>query len=298
MKILITGANGLLGQHLIQQLLIQGHQVFAIGKGLCRVHWKHTEFLSYIDVDIADQRALHTTIDKLESLDYCIHAAAITQVDLCEQDPIACEQVNVFATRYLVTSLENKCKRFIYISTDFVFDGTALFYDEASPTDPVNVYGKSKLAAEKIVAASNLPWSIIRTCLVFGKVISGTRSNIIQWVKESLEASKQISVVSDQFRTPTYISDLVSGILLIMQHDAQGIFHISGEDLLTPYDMAIATANFCGYDTQLIQKVDASNFTQPGKRPLKTGFNIDKAKNILGYKPLTFAQALEKMLGD
>jgi dTDP-4-dehydrorhamnose reductase len=132
----------------------------------------------------------------------------------------------------------------------------------------------------------------VRTCLVYGNLLKGKRSNIISWVKESLEQGKTIQVVSDQLRTPTYVEDLAKGIALIIDKKATGIYHISGRDLLTPYDMAIKTANKFQLDTSKIVKVDASTFKQPGRRPLKTGFIIDKARKELGYEPRSFEEGI------
>jgi dTDP-4-dehydrorhamnose reductase len=161
---------------------------------------------------------------------------------------------------------------------------------------PVNYYGSSKLAAEKAVMETDLNWCIIRTVLVYGNILTGNRSNIISWVQENLTAGKNIKVVSDQWRTPTYVEDLARGILLVIEKNATGIYHISGDEMLTPYDMAIATANYLGLDKTLIEKVDASMFKQPAMRPAKTGFVIDKAKRYLGYKPLSFDEGLRKMV--
>jgi dTDP-4-dehydrorhamnose reductase len=105
----------------------------------------------------------------------------------------------------------------------------------------------------------------------------------VLWVKESLEQGKTIQVVNDQFRTPTLAEDLAMGCFLIAQKGAEGIFNISGPDLLTPHQMALEVADYFGLDESLIQETDSTKFTQPAKRPLKTGFVIKKAQKELGY---------------
>ena len=119
---------------------------------------------------------------------------------------------------------------------------------------------------------------------------------MVSWVQNNLSQGKSIQVVSDQLRTPTYVEDLAKGILLVIQKKAIGIYHISGDELMSPYEMALATAEYLHLDNNLIEKVDAAIFNQAGKRPAKTGFVIDKAKNELGFKPLTFKEGLKKML--
>jgi dTDP-4-dehydrorhamnose reductase len=128
--------------------------------------------------------------------------------------------------------------------------------------------------------------------LVYGLANDLSRSNIILWVKSSLEAGKQIQVVDDQVRTPTLAEDLAAGCILMAEQGATGIFNISGSELLTPYQMAMETADYFGLNQELIVRTDSTKFTQPARRPMKTGFVIEKAKNQLGYRPKTFREGI------
>ena len=296
MKVLITGANGLLGQHLVK-LLIEStnYMITATGKGVSRLPFNATNQFNYVSLDITNGVEVAAFIAR-DRPDIIIHTAAITQVDECEQNPIHCWNTNVTATRFLLGAAEIAGAAFIYISTDFIFDGIAGPYLESDLPGPVNYYGSSKLGAEKSVMESKLPWCIIRTVLVYGNILVGNRSNMVSWVQNNLAQGKAIQVVSDQWRTPTYVEDLAKGILLAIENKAKGIYHISGEELLTPYDMAMATAAYLALDINLIEKVTASIFVQAAKRPAKTGFIIDKAKNELGFRPLSFKEGLKKML--
>lgn len=298
MKILITGANGLLGQHLLSILQHSDHDVVATGKGDFRIPIKLSNRLQYFSLDITNENDWHLLATKIDRLDAVIHCAALTQVDFCEQHQQETDQVNVLGTELAARFSQSFAAHFIFISTDFVFDGTTGMYTETDPVNAVNYYGTSKIKGERL--ASNYPgnWSIIRTCLVFGNVLVGTRSNIISWVKESLEQNKPIKVVSDQVRTPTYVKDLALGILACVTQKAGGVFHVSGEEILTPYDMAMKTVDYFNLDGSLITKVNANTFTQPGQRPLKTGFNISKAKNELGYSPISFQDAIHDMMNQ
>ena len=290
MKVLITGANGLLGQHLVKLLIDStNYMITATGKGVSRLPFNATNQFNYVSLDITNGVEVAAFIAR-DRPDIIIHTAAITQVDECEQNPIHCWNTNVTATRFLLGAAEIAGAAFIYISTDFIFDGIAGPYLESDLPGPVNYYGSSKLGAEKSVMESKLPWCIIRTVLV------GNRSNMVSWVQNNLSQGKPIQVVSDQWRTPTYVEDLAKGILLAIENKAKGIYHISGEELLTPYDMAMATAAYLALDINLIEKVTASIFVQAAKRPAKTGFIIDKAKNELGFRPLSFKEGLKKML--
>lgn len=297
MKILITGSNGLLGQHIIKLLIeTTGHTIIATGRGASRLPFEVSDLYDYFPLDITDGVAVNDFLLAHEP-ELVIHAAAMTQPDECEQHPIECWNVNVTATRFLLEAAEKINARFIYISTDFVFDGVNGPYKETDEPGPVNYYGSSKLAAEKSVMESDLQWAIVRTVLVYGNILLGNRSNVISWVKDNLMNGKAIKVVSDQLRTPTYVEDLAKGILLVVEKNATGVYHISGEEEMSPHDMAIATADYLQLDKTLMTKVHADTFMQPARRPLKTGFVIDKAKNELGYQPTSFKDSLKKMLG-
>jgi dTDP-4-dehydrorhamnose reductase len=164
--------------------------------------------------------------------------------------------------------------------------------DETATPGPVNFYGESKLAAERLIIESGISWCIARTVLVFGVTRDMSRSNIVLWVKRSLEQGKTIQVVNDQWRTPTLAEDLAAGCLLAALQKAQGIYHISGNDYMSVYEIALRTADFFHLDKSLIKPTDSTTFTQPAKRPMKTGFIIDKARKTLGYEPHSFEEGL------
>lgn len=295
-KIMVTGANGLLGQFLVQWLLYKGYTVAATGKGESRLPFDGQPAYSWHTLDFTDPDAVPALVAHVAP-EVIVHSGAHTQVDLCELDHEACRKTNVEGTRLLLQAAAACNARFVFLSTDFVFDGANGPYNETATPNPISMYGHSKLAGEQMVQQSGLSWSIVRTILVYGTALVGTRSNIITWTKENLEAGKPIKVVSDQWRTPTYVGDLAKGVELVIRHEAQGLFHISGKDFLTPYDMALQTARLLKLDETLMTKVDAATFTQPGKRPPRTGFVIDKAIDELGYAPVSFEEGIRLTLG-
>ncbi|HKH63251.1 MAG TPA: SDR family oxidoreductase [Flavitalea sp.] len=292
MKVLVTGANGLLGQQLINLLLQKNHEVIATSKGSSRLQSSSDNNLTYQDLDITDGLAVQKVITGFRP-DVIIHAAAMTQVDECELNKIDCYNVNVTATRFLIEAAKEINTKLIYISTDFIFDGSAGPYREEDEPKPLNYYGSTKLSAETEVMESGLQWAVARTVLVIGNAF-GTRSNIISWVKDKLSKGEKIKVVNDQFRTPTFTEDLAKGIVLMLEKNATGIYHISGKDLLTPYEIALKTAAHFHLDNSLIEKADVTSFSQPAVRPPRTGFHIDKARKDLGYEPLSFEEGLKK----
>ena len=289
MKILVTGSNGLLGQKLVRLLDADaGIDLVATARKQLSISLGRGSFSI---LDITDKQDVIDCLQRHQP-DIVINTAAMTQVDQCETDKEACWQANVTAVAYLVEACEKINAHLIHISTDFIFDGSHGPLTEEEPAKPVNYYGESKLAGEQVVKRSSIKWTIIRTVLVYGITSDLSRSNIVLWVKNSLENRKEINVVNDQWRTPTLAEDLAMGCYLAAKEKATGVYHASGEEMMTPYDIAVKTAQYFKLDTSLIHATDSTKFKQPAARPLTTGFDITKAKKQLGYKPHTFTEGL------
>jgi dTDP-4-dehydrorhamnose reductase len=290
MKILVTGSNGLLGQKLSH--LIQQHSSFkliATARSKSVINIEKGEFY---EMDICNEASLERVFSKVKP-DVVINTAAMTMVDKCETERDACWDANVLAMEKLVRACETVKAHLVHVSTDFIFDGSHGPLDETEKPAPVNFYGESKLAGEKIVMNSKLDCCICRTVLVYGITNDLSRPNIVLWVKESLEKGKQINVVNDQWRTPTLAEDLAMGCFLAATKKAKGIYNISGKDFITPFDIAIKTADYFKLDKSLIKPADSNTFKQPARRPLITGFIIDKARKELGYEPHSFDEGLK-----
>ena len=289
MKLLITGANGLLGQKIVT--LTEGLsnlQVIATSRGKNR---NPKGRYAYRHLDVTDNQAVYDLLKK-ELPDVIINCAAMTQVDQCETDRENCWSQNVTAVAHLVEGCDAINAFLIHLSTDFIFDGLDGPYTEEATPNPLSYYGESKWAAENLLTNSPINWAIVRTVFVYGIAHDMSRSNLILWVKDNLEQGNKIRVINDQWRTPTLAEDLAAGCWAIAQQSATGIFNVSGKDLLTPYDMAIQTATFFGLDESLIEEVDGTVFTQPAKRPAKTGFILEKAQRVLDYAPHSFHEGL------
>jgi dTDP-4-dehydrorhamnose reductase len=289
MKILVTGSNGLLGQKLTT--LLEKYQTVEMIATAARPAALPISSVPFHLLDITDPDSVNAVIGRYKP-DVVINTAAMTQVDQCETQREACWKANVEAVQNLVDASRRNNAHLIHVSTDFIFDGTKEMLDETAVPNPVNFYGESKLAGEKVILTSDISWCIIRTVLVFGVTQDMSRSNIVLWVKKSLEQGKTIQVVSDQWRTPTLAEDLAMGCFLAARKKAKGIYNISGKDYLSAYDIAIRTAEFFKLDKSLIKETDSTKFTQPARRPPRTGFIIDKARRDLKYEPHSFEEGL------
>ena len=290
--ILITGANGFLGYYLSELLLQKGLKVLATGKGECRLPFTNQTGFIYSPLDFTDPFAVHDIFEQFKPA-VIVHAGAMSKPDECELNQWQCYDVNVQGTLNLLANAEEYKSFFLFMSTDFVFSGDEGMYSEEDVPDPVNFYGRSKVDAEDAVKEYPLDWSIVRTVLVYGQPATG-KQNILTIVKDKLQKGETYNVVNDQVRTPTYVGDLAKGIASIIEKRAKGIYHLSGADILTPYQMACFAADFLKLDKSLIKKVTATDFSQPAKRPMKTGLRVEKAKRELGFNPITFEEGLHK----
>jgi dTDP-4-dehydrorhamnose reductase len=292
-KILVTGSNGLLGQKLIQLLSKKDSvELLATSKGENR--FKNKEGYQYQSLDITNRTEVLDVVDSFKP-DAIINTAAMTNVDACESDKTLCWDLNVNAVKYFIEASEKVNSHLIHLSTDFVFDGEDGPYKEEDKPNPLSYYGESKYEAEKLLAASNIKWSIARTIIVYGIVDDMSRSNIVLWAKEALEKGNPLTIVDDQFRSPTLAEDLAMGCYLIAEKEAEGIFHLSGKDVMSIIDLVYKVADFYGLDKSIITPIKTASLNQTAKRPPKTGFVLDKAINDLGYNPVSFEEGLTKL---
>ncbi|MEO6303540.1 MAG: NAD(P)-dependent oxidoreductase [Bacteroidia bacterium] len=301
-KILITGSNGLLGQKLIYNLSTR-KDVEVIATSLGKNRMLKTDGYIYEQLDITNKEAVLDVFMKYQP-EVVINTAAMTNVDACETQREGCWLLNVTAVQNIVdvlsssqyqSSIKDGIKpHFIHLSTDFIFDGEkGSEYIESDIPNPQSYYALSKYESEKIVQKSyKIDWSIARTIIVYGIVDSMSRSNIVLWAKEALTKQQKINVVDDQFRSPTLAEDLAAGCLLIADKRAKGIYHLSGKETMSILDLVYTIANFWKLDKSLITPSKSTNLNQAAKRPMRTGFVIEKAKHELGYAPHSFVEGL------
>jgi dTDP-4-dehydrorhamnose reductase len=296
MKILITGSNGLLGQKLVYALRNDARiDCIATARGENRLREKSG--YTYATLDLTQRQEVFSVLHKYAP-DCIIHTAAMTNVDACEVDPEACWNNNVDAVRFLLEACAGTSTHFIDISTDFVFDGKSGPYRETDPIGPQSVYARSKAEAEKLVQESGLPWAILRTMIIYGVTDDAQRSNVVLWTKQSLEQGKDINVINDQFRGPTLAEDLAQACIHAAFKKAQGIYHVSGREVLSILEIVQAVADHFGLDKKHIHPISTASLNQPAARPLKTGFIIEKAERELDYRPHSLQEGLKIVEGQ
>jgi dTDP-4-dehydrorhamnose reductase len=291
MRILITGSNGLLGQKLIGALRNDPEvELTATSRGSDRT----SDPLGprYRAVDITRQEEVDAVFDAARP-EVVIHSAAMTNVDACELDLAACQLQNVTATEYLVGAAKRLGSHFIFLSTDFIFDGEHGPYREEDEARPLSIYGRSKLDGEALVRNAGLEkWAIARTIILYGIAQGLSRSNVVLWAKAALEMGSPINVVDDQWRMPTLAEDLADGCIRVAKQGAKGIYHLSGPDGMSILELVERTGEFFGLSTANVTPIKSDSLGQPAKRPPVTGFILDKARRELGYAPRGFEAGL------
>lgn len=291
-KVVVTGSNGLLGQSLINLLLKEKevYKVFGLSRGDNR---SGRDDFSYISIDITNEKKLKEILLETEP-NVIINTAAMTQVDDCENNRQSCDLLNVSVVEWLGEISEKIEAHLIHLSTDFIFDGIKGNYKETDVPNPLSYYGVSKLKSEEVLINSKISYTILRTILVFGKVYDMSRSNIVLWVKSMLEKGKEITIVDDQFRSPTYVEDLALACKIAMDKKAKGIFNVSSNELLSVYEIVQQIADVFHLDKKLIKPISTSTLNQTAPRPAKTGFDLSKTNRVLEFYPESFKESLEK----
>ncbi len=290
-RVLIIGANGLVGQKLTDifsndrrfDLLISARQSEAYNKAAS---------FGYVQLDAANLAAVKELVWNF-SPEVIINAAAYTDVDGCEREKELSWKANVTAVENLITASRLVGARVVHISTDYVFDGKAGPYDETATPNPLSYYGKEKLASENAVRASGENWAIVRTMVVYG-VAPKVKKNFAIWLAQELKRGNKVNIVCDQFGNATLADDLARGIYELVRQNKRGLYHIAGSDILSRFEFAQKLADEFGFDKSLIHPIKTAELNQLAVRPLQSGLITLKAQAELGITFLSSDESLKK----
>jgi dTDP-4-dehydrorhamnose reductase len=280
-KLLIIGVSGLTGYKLAK-LSTMNYEVYGtynkrpINIENCEIH----------QLDKTNKEKTYSLICQIKP-DVIIDCSALHNVDYCETHEEETWMVNVTAPSFIADFCREIGARMVYISTDYVFDGTARSYNEESKPNPLNYY-----------------YAIARTSLVFGwnpgeirgeKSSSGKTMNFVIWALNKLRESQKLNIVSDQYSTPTLADNLADYLLALASSNVNGIFNTVGEDCMNRYDFTFKIAEEFNINKKLITPVTSDMFKQVAKRPMKCCLDSSKGKKILNIKPLSVEESLNKM---
>lgn len=297
-KILIIGANGFTGRQILNDLSACKHYKVTG----CSLHPdilpNNAEDYRFIETDIRNEADVKHLFEEVQP-DVVINCSALSVPDYCETHHEEAYLTNVTAVGQLADLCKKQKNRFIHLSTDFVFDGklnetTGLLYTEEDLPAPVNYYGYTKWKGEERVAKTCSSYAIVRVEIVYGKALPGQHGNIVQLVMNRLKARQEIRVVSDQWRTPTYVGDVSDGVQRLIEYTTNGIFHICGDECMTIAEIAYQVADCMKLDRSLIHPATTEEMNESTPRPRFSGMSIDKARTMLGYRP----QKLKEILAN
>ncbi len=273
MKVLITGANGLLGNK-IKDVFKRESEYELLTSDLS------PESDGGISLDITDHHKVMEAVGTLKP-SIIINAAAYTNVDQAEVEKEIAYKVNAAAAGHLADAANTFEAKLIHISTDYVFDGEKGNYSEESLPSPINYYGKTKLAGENLIKAKLGDHAILRTQVLYG-FAANVKKNFVLWVIEKLSKGENIRVVDDQIGNPTLADELAFAILKVCQRNAAGLFHVSGYESISRYEFAKKIAEVFDLNFNLVKAVKSDEFEQPARRPKNSCFICLKAQTELG----------------
>ncbi len=294
MRVLVTGSNGLLGTKLLELLLgREGAQVGGVSRGPCANRYLG-EF-PFWQADLAESGAAERVCEAFGP-EVVVHTAAMTDVDGCERLPDRAWRENVEATRLVAIAARRAGARLVHLSTEYVFDGEAGPYGEDDPTNPLGVYGRSKLASER-AALDILPDAVIaRTTVLFGQT-PNARPNFVTGLLERWRAGERTRVVVDQVGSPTLADNLAQMVWALAEDPAaRGVFNTVGASVVDRYTFAVEAASTFGCDPGLIEPIDTPSLRQAARRPLRAGLKMDKFRARFPAVPvLTVTEALQAL---
>src|SRR5712692_1474779 len=295
-KLLVIGGTGLVGSKLIGLASKHGFEAFSTHNAR-RVTTHNSSRL-----DVTDR---HSTLDLIESVrpDVIVDTHALHNVDYCETHREEASKVNVEGTRNLVDGAAKANSRFLYVATDYGFDGRKGHYREEDAPNPLHYYAQNKVEAESIVAS--LPSFIIsRPSVIYGwnplersgtPSSSGKTINFAMFILDKFEKKETVKAVNDQYSSPTLADNLAEALLRLATMKVNGVYHTAGRSCVSRYEFAVKAAEIFDYPPSLVQPVSSTDFKQVAERPRNSCLSVEKAERTLGMKFMTIEEGLREM---
>ncbi len=290
MRILVTGASGLLGANLVLAA-IDRHAVAAV----CHRHRMAHPSLDVIEADLSAAGVAAQVIARRRP-EWVVHCAAMTDVDACEADPEAAYRLNRDMARQVAEAARAAGACLVHISTDAVFDGEAGPYREEDEARPVNVYGRSKLEGEAAVLAAHPRALVVRTNF-FGWNAQPKRS-LAEWFLDRLERGERAPGFEDVWVTPILASDLARLLLMMMDRGLEGIYHVGGGQCVSKFEFGQMVADVFGLDRALVWPARVGEAGLAARRPKRLCLDGSKAERALGVRLPSVREGLERMKAE
>ncbi len=282
--VLVVGASGQVGEHLVTALADRGATVVGTRFG--------QDVAGLTQLDFRDPGQVDAVLDEVRP-DALVVPAAQPNVDLCEREPEATYDINVRGTAVLARAAAARGLRMVWLSTDYLFDGTAGPYPETAEALPIQEYGRQKLAGEHFLLATLSDPLIVRTNVVYGWERVG--KNFVQRLVKTLSAGEPMRAPVDQFSTPTYAPNLAAIVAELLERGVTGVVNVSGPDFTDRHTLACAAARAFGLDPEAIAKVTTPDLGQDAPRPLRAGLTVDRVRALVSTEPMSYEEGLATM---
>ena len=290
-RLLIIGASGFIGQHLLQRLQsFPEHQV----SGTYHTTMPQIQGCSWHQVDVTDPEQLGEVF-QLTRPEVVAHLAAMADVNQCQRMPQQSIEINVRGTEYITRLCALHRAKLVFLSTEYVFSGDQGYYREDDSPQPTTHYGQTKWEAEQAVAREAERWSILRTSLVYGWPMAANRSNLVTRLLESLRSRRPFYGYTDMYRSPVYVEDVVGGIIKLVQGDYPGVHHVAGPEWVNIGEFARAVAEVFDLNQDALMLVPAPSEEMDNPRPRRLGLDSTRTVRLLGIQPVDMVSGLKQM---
>ncbi|MFA1612247.1 SDR family oxidoreductase [Halobellus rubicundus] len=289
MRILVTGGAGFIGHELVRRLVVNGHHIAVT----VHTHKPTVEGVETYEIDVRDTRKTRIVVTEFNP-DVIVHAAAMSDADVCERSPDEAHEVNVGGTKNVIAANDGIDAHIIFLSSSFVFSGEKEFCEETGNRSPINVYGETKVAAEDIVNDSIYSSTIIRTDQPYGWPEPWQESDMVAWTVDQLKQPGTVEVFKEWWNNPIYLPDLVESIRVLIEECREGIFHAVGPDFINRFQWAVEIARVFGYDQDRIVPISTAEADLPAVRP-NVRLSPDKLERCIESKIRPVRDGVKRM---
>jgi dTDP-4-dehydrorhamnose reductase len=287
-KLLVTGASGLLGTRLCGLAVQRGYDVCSAYSQHAPVHGKA------VRLDVTNGVSVEQVFGKVMP-EVVVHAASLTDVDRCEREMGLAWRVNAVGTGNVAESCRKHGSFLVYVSTDYVFDGERGMYGEEDVAAPINYYGYTKLKGEQVVSAVLDRFCVARTSVIFGSNPASGKANFVLWLVDRLRKNERVEIVCDRWNSPTLNTSLAEMILEVVERELTGTFHLSGRTRVDRFSFSRMVARVFGLDAGLLTATMSDRVSWVARRPRDSSLDTKKAKRVLVCRPLEVEEALLRM---
>lgn len=283
----IIGGSGLVGRILIKKT-----------KDIAKVHATYNttiinlEGAKFYQLDVRDANRVNELMKEIQP-DTVINATGERNTRYCEKNPDEAYKVNVEGTKNIVNACKTINAKMVFISSDLVFDGTKGKYSEKDEVNPLNVYGKQKVMAEKIINDNLDNWLIVRASSIYGW--DSGRANFVSWVIEELKNGREIQIVYDQYITPIYVGSLAYILIQLLENNKTGIYHVGEGECLSKYEFVKKIAEVFGFDENLVKAISSDKLNQNIKTPKDNCLDLTKIRGELDFSEYSLIKGLQAL---